>query len=140
MDGVAVIRQLLAADAAVTAMVPATSPGGQSRMSADPLAQGVDLPAISLEEISAVDRNIPAPGATRFVTARIQVTGHARNYPELRALMKAIKNACADQRPTVTGLTNVVVLTDGTGPQGISAVTNARTQTQDFKVTYNEER
>lgn len=141
MDGVAAIRQLLVASPEVTDLVPASgAPGAMSRISADVLAEGVQLPAISIEEISAVDRNIPNPGLTRFVTARIQVTGHARSYPELRQLMKAIKRACADQQPEVAGLVNVAVHTSGTGPQGISGVTQARAQTQDFQVTYNEER
>lgn len=134
MDGVAAIRQLLLAEAAVTDLAPA------ARISADPLPVGVALPAISIEEISAVPRNLPSPGATRFVSARIQVTGHAAGYPQLRALMRAIRSACADKRPEVDGLTNVTVHLEGTGPQGISTVTQARAQAQDFRVMFNEER
>lgn len=141
MDGVAAIRLLLAAEPAVTAMVPATAgPGEQTRMSADPLPVDVELPALSLETISTVQRNLPAPGATRFVTERVQVTGHARNYRELRMLMKAVMTACADKRPEVAGLSNVSVQADGAGPQGISATTSARAMSQDFRVHYNEER
>lgn len=137
MDGTHAIRKLLAEDDAVTALVPANAV--PSRMSAEDLAQGVELPAISIEWISSVDRNLPRPGTDRRVTDRIQVTGHAKNYTALGGLMRAVKKACADKQFDMTGLRDVVVRTAGAGPQGISLTTNARAQTRDFMVSYIEE-
>ena len=136
MNGVAVIIQLLCDDAGVTALVdPDASP---SRISGDTLGQGVVLPAIEVELVSSVDRNIPAPGGNRHVRDRVTVRGHAETVPDLAVLMKAIKLACANQMPEVDGLSHVTVHTDGAGPQGINPATMARARTQDFLVRYTE--
>lgn len=132
MDGVAAIRLLLTNDGAVTALVPA------SRISAGDLPQGVTLPAISIDHISGVDRNIPAPGATRHVTERVQVTSFAATYPALKTLQRAIKAACADTMPTVSGISAVVVHTDGQGPDFRDESNSIRMGTQDFRVSYTQ--
>ena len=72
MNGVIAVRSLLVADARVTALAPV------ARIVAGMLPQGTDLPAISLMSVSSVDRNVPAPGAKRRVTERVQVTVLAR--------------------------------------------------------------
>lgn len=138
MSGVQVIRQLLLADGDVTALVSPTDK--PSRISPERLSQGVKIPALEITEVSSVDLNIDSPGSVRFVTDRVQVTGHANSYAELVALMAAVKKACADQRPTVSGLTNVTVHTDGSGQTGVSPITSKRAKTQDFRVKFNEQR
>jgi len=136
MNGVAVILQLLSADAGVTGLIdPDALP---SRISGDVLGQGVVLPAIEVELVSSVDRNILSPGGARHVQDRVTVRGHAATVPDLAALMKAIKTACADQMPEIAGLAAITVHTDGAGPQGISPATMARARTQDFLVRYSE--
>lgn len=137
MDGVAAIRQLLAADAQVTALVPASGVI-PPRLVAGTLPQGVALPALSIVEISLTDFNIPAPGATRHVQARIQVTGAAKDYPSLRALMRKVKHACADTFPVVTGITNVTVHAAGVGPDMFDEEAAIVFKSQDFMVGYNE--
>lgn len=138
MDGEAAIIQLLANDAGVTALVdPNDSP---SRISADVLGQNVTLPAIRTELISSVERNVPNPGAKRHVVERIQVTCLAATVPEAKALRRAVKAACADKFPVVAGISDVVVLLDGAGPDGLDEMTMARAALQDFRVSYNETR
>lgn len=138
MDGAAVILNLLAQDAGVTAMVPAEA--DPPRLTGDVLGQTVTLPAIRVMKISSTDRNILKPGARRRVTQRIQAEAHGRTMPEAKVLLKAIRKACADRLlPELGGLTEIAVHTDGEGPEGISADTNARVALQDFRVSYNEE-
>ncbi|WP_340265411.1 tail completion protein gp17 [Sphingobium mellinum] len=136
MNGVAVILQLLCADAGVAALVDPTAV--PSRISGDELGQGVVLPAIEVELVSSVDRNILSRGGARHVQDRVTVRGHAATVPDLAVLMKAIKAACADTMPAVDGLAHVTVHTDGAGPQGTSPTTMVRARTQDFLVRYSE--
>lgn len=130
MNGVATIRSLLVNDAGVTALVPST------RISAGDLPQGVTLPAISIDLISSVDRNIPSQGATRHVSDRVQVTTFAATYPALKSLQEAVKSACADKFPTIAGISNVVVHTQNQGPDFRDEENSVRMGTQDFRVTF----
>lgn len=132
MNGVATVRQLLAASGTVTALVPAT------RIAAGVLSQGTALPAISITSVSMVDRNIPNQGANRHVTERVQVTVLAANYPSQKQVLAAIKAACADERPTVSGISNVVVITDGAGPDFMDDAATIYLGTQDFKVSFSQ--
>jgi hypothetical protein len=104
------------------------------------LAQGTDLPAISLISVSSVDRNVPAPGAKRRVTERVQVTVLARTYPEVKAIIAAVRQAAADQMPNIDGLFDVTVHTDSAGPDFLDEETGIHMQTQDFRVSFNEAR
>ncbi len=134
MNGVIAVRVLLVADTGVTSLVPV------ARIAAGMLAQGTDLPAISLMSVSSVDRNVPAPGAKRRVTERVQVTVLARTYPEVKAILAAVRNAAADQMPAIDGLTEVTVHTDYAGPDFLDEETGIHMQTQDFRVSFNEAR
>ena len=134
MNGVIAVRSLLVADTGVTALVPI------ARIAAGMLAQGTDLPAISLMSVSSVDRNVPAPGAKRRVTERVQVTVLARTYPEVKAIIAAVRQAVADQMPTIDGLFDVTVHTDSAGPDFLDEETGIHMQTQDFRVSFNEAR
>ena len=134
MNGVIALRSLLIGDAGLTALVPI------SRIAAGMLPQGIDLPAISLMSVSSVDRNVPAPGAKRRVTERVQVTVLARTYPEVKAILAAVRNAAADQMPAIDGLTEVTVHTDSAGPDFLDEETGIHMQTQDFRVSFNEAR
>ena len=134
MDGVAAIRQLLVADASLTALVPAT------RIQAGDMPQGTTLPAISITRVSSVDRNLPNPGTYRHVRDRVQVNVLAATYPQQRAVLSAIRAAAADQFPTVSGLTRVTVHTDGAGPDFMNEAASIYLGSQDFIVTYSEQR
>ncbi|MBK6297493.1 MAG: DUF3168 domain-containing protein [Sphingomonadales bacterium] len=134
MNGVIAVRSLLVADTGLTALVPV------ARIVAGMLPQGTDLPAISLMSVSSVDRNVPAPGAKRRVTERVQVTVLARAYPEAKAILAAVRKAAADQMPAIDGLTDVTVHTDSAGPDFLDEETGIHMQTQDFRVSFNEAR
>ena len=134
MNGVIAVRSLLVADIGVTSLVPV------ARIAAGMLAQGTDLPAISLMSVSSVDRNVPAPGAKRRVTERVQVTVLARAYPETKAILAAARKAAADQMPVIDGLTDVTIHTDSAGPDFLDEETGIHMQTQDLRVSFNEAR
>lgn len=134
MDGVAAVRSLLVEASAVTDLVPA------GRISAGDLPQGTQLPALSIDSISKTDRNIPNPGAQRHVAERVQVTAHAKNYPSQKALLRAVRGAAADKFPTVAGISNVTVHTEGAGPDFKNEDAKIYLGSQDFLVTYTEDR
>lgn len=134
MNGVIALRQLLVASGAVTALVPT------ARIAAGVLPQGVALPAISITSVSSVDRNIPNPGANRHVRERVQVTVMASTYPSLKAILAAVKGAAADTMPAVSGITDVVVHTDGAGPDFMDEDASIYLGTQDFAVRFSETR
>lgn len=134
MDGVGAVRAALVADGTLTGLVPA------ARIQAGTLPQGVTLPALSIESISLVDRNIPNPGANRFVTERVQVTVHARNYVSQQQILRAVRKAAADKYPSVSGIINVTIHTDGMGPSFVNEEASIHYRSQDFKLTYSEER
>lgn len=131
-DGVAVIMQLLADDAALLALVPLT------RIGAGVFPQGTALPYVSLSLISSVDRNLPSPGNQRRVQDRVQATVAAESYEQLRGVMKAVKDAAADKVPTVAGLGQVVVHSLGAGPDFMDEAASIHLGSRDFRVWYNE--
>src|SRR5258705_13515570 len=98
MDGTAVIRALLVANADMLALVP------EDQIIGGVLPAETPLDAIAITDISEVDRNVLSPGTTRHVTERIQVTGFAATYPQLKALLRAAKKACADFIGSAAGL------------------------------------
>lgn len=131
MDGVAVVRSVLTADAGITAIVPV------SRIVADDaLPQGIGLSAILIKLITGVDRNIPHQSASVFRTDRVRIEGHARTMPEREQVMMAIWQALQNnQRP----LSAVTLNTEARGPDGISDA-SVRVGIQDCKVSYPKER
>lgn len=135
MTGVVAVRTALVADAALIAIVPA------SRIISGVLPQNITLPAISLQSISKVDRNIANPGTYRHVSERVQVTVLAANYPAQRTLLDAVRRAAADNLGTVvSGLSRVTIHTEGAGPDFMNEAANIYQGSQDFRVTYSEER
>lgn len=132
MDGLVAVRQLLISDAALTALVPA------NRVIAGPAAIGSSLPLISLQSISKVDLNLNDPAAKRMVRERVQVTVHAANFSEQKAILRAVRHAVADQRPTVAGISNVTVHTESAGPDFMSEDEAIWLGSQDFMTIYNE--
>lgn len=134
MNGVAALRQLLANDAALTDLVPAV------RIVGGILPQGTPVPAISLMSISETERNVPAPGARRRVTERVEARVLAADWASLRAIDKALKNAGCSRMPAVAGIESVTVHLAGAGPEGLDVLTQACARTRDFRVSYTEAR
>ena len=132
MNGVVVVRSLLAASNAVTSLVPS------ERIQAGVLPQGTALPSISVEQVSGNDVNMIDEGAMRHVNDRVQVTVLAGNYPTQRAILSAVKRACASKFPTVNGIENVTVHSEGTGPDFMNETASIYMGSHDFRVRYNE--
>lgn len=135
MDGVAAVRTVLVADTAMIALVPV------ARIFAGPAPLGTALPFVMLESISKQDRNLPSPGATRFVTERVQATVVAANYPSQKTVLRAVRHAAADQiNPAVPGISGVTIHTDSAGPDFYDADYSGWRGSQDFRVKYTEVR
>jgi len=135
MDGVAAVRAAAVAAAELTALVPA------DRIFAGPAPIGTALPFVMLERVSANDRNLPSPGARRFVRERVQATAVARDYPQQKAVLRAVKRGVADRLDlTVAGITGVTIHTASAGPDFYDADYAGWRGSQDFMVKYSEER
>lgn len=134
MDGAKVLHQLLTGYTPLTGLVPAT------RIQAGVLPQGIALPALSITTVSMVDRNLLNAEAYRLVTERVQVTVLASSYPQMKDVLRKVRAAASDRFPTVTGLRNVTVHTDSTGPDFINESASIYLIPQDFRVTYSERR
>lgn len=135
MDAVAAVRAALVADAALLSLVPAT------RIFAGPAKLGTTLPFVMLKSVSTDDRNIPAPGTTRFVTERVQVDAVGVNYPQQKAILRAVRHAAADRlNLPASGLSGVVIHTEGGGPDFYSDDYSGWRGSQDFRVDYTETR
>lgn len=133
-DGVAIIRALAIADPDLTDLVPA------ARIAGGLLPQGTALPYVSLQTISTVDRNILSPGVKRRVIERVQATVVAATYVAMKDVLKAVKAACADKMPTIAGASEIVVHSDGSGPEFMDEGASLYIGTRDFRVSYNEVR
>lgn len=135
MDGVAAVRSVLVADTSMVALVPA------SRIFAGPAPLGTALPFVMLGSISKVDLNLLSPGVTRFVKERVQATVVGANYPQQKAIHRAVRHAAADRlNPPVTGLLSVSIHTDSAGPDFYDDDYAGWRGSQDFQVKYEETR
>jgi hypothetical protein len=132
MSAVRIIRALLVADSALTALVPA------NRIVAGIPAQGVALPLIALTEISRVDRNLVKGSTTSRSSSRVQFTVMATSYPAQKALLAAVRHAARSKVGTLSGVSNAAVHLDGTGPDFMDNETAIYQQGQDFMVSFNE--
>jgi hypothetical protein len=131
MDGVAIVRAVLVADAALIALVPA------ARIMAGVLPQGTTLPGIALQSISIVDRNIPNPGAYRHVQERVQATILAKTDVSRTAVKLALRKALDAKYPTVSGVIRATVHLGLGGPEFINEEASQHLVTQDLMTTYS---
>lgn len=132
MKGMAAVRQVLVADAALAAIVPGT------RIVVGEIAIDASLPSISITMISSVDMNIPSPASTRFRTDRVQVTAICSDIIQRETVISAVRKAAADKRPTVSGITGVTIHTDGRGPNVEDDDASIYYGFQDFLVKFSE--
>lgn len=132
MSAIKIVRALLVADAALIALVPA------SRIVAGVPAQNMALPLISLSEISRSDRNVLKGSDTSLSFSRVQVTVMTSSYPAQKALLTAVRHAARDKVGALSGLDNVAVHLDGTGPDFMDTDTSIYQQGQDFRVSFTE--
>ena len=110
MTGVEITGDLMAAAPAFAAAVPA------GNFDYWDLPQGTGLPSVLLTRVSRVERQFLAAQPWQMVTERVQATVRAGSGAEREAILRTIRDACRDKRPTVQGLANVAVLLLGDGP------------------------
>lgn len=141
MSGVAVVRYILANTAAITALVPAAR-----------VISG-DAPLSTLRPLILVTE----PGSNKFFRTiranerpvtrieRVQVsvivngplaTPAGLGYPQVKALLKLISNACPGQRGTINTFTVYSITDEGEGPDLSVAELGLYSQSVDFFVTW----
>jgi len=141
VSGVAVIRHLLANNAAVLAVVPAT------RIMAGDLPLNTAMPAITVTEISSVPFNtINVNELPKMHTERVQVsalfkqslgTPAGTGLPGIKALLKLVLAACPSQRGTVNGVAVDSIVPDTEGPDLSDDATALYSQSRDFIVRWS---
>src|ERR1035437_9967009 len=96
MSGVIAISSLLANNAAVLAVVPA------SKIMAGVIPLDNVLPAIGISHISTVERNTVAMhSAEVMATERVQVTVQTKRYADQKSILELVRKACPNTHDTV---------------------------------------
>lgn len=127
------IRALLVASPELTAIVPA------AKIVFGVVPQATALPAISIMHVSTVGMpTIDAQSASTLSTSRVQVTAMAKDYPTIKAILKAARLACQFQRGTLGGVSVAAITVDIVGPDFQSEDALIFYQSIDFKVTFEE--
>lgn len=108
MSGVVIIRSLLAANTALTAVIPAAN------IMAGDLPLNTVLPGISLSQVSSMPFNLLKTNeANKLHTDRVQVSvifkspqgsPSGTGWPGVKAALKLVLVACPSQRGTVNGI------------------------------------
>jgi hypothetical protein len=140
MSGVSVIRHLLANNAAVLAVVPA------SRIMAGALPLKTTLPAISVTQISGTPENLLRINEHGKMHAdRVQVTWlfsgtqaspAGSGYPGVKALGQLILAACPSQRGTVNSVAVDSISPGSEGPDIFDDERSLYAQSRDFFVKW----
>lgn len=131
MPDVRVVKHLLAANSALTAVVPA------ARIAAGSLPQGTQMPAISVMHVGSQSLSeISKQSQDR--TARVQVTIHAKNYPQQKQVLKLVCEAVPRTRGLIAGVNVVSIRRVGDGPDFSDDAAGIFEQVQDFFVAYSE--
>lgn len=131
MSGVAVVRSLLAGYSNLTAIVPA------SRIYAGVLPVNIQMPAISIEQISGQQMNNLAMSSDGYlVEERVQITVLAKSYPQVKTILGHVRLACPLSRGTVNTINCQGVIPDTEGPDIFDQVTRLYSQSQDYIVFY----
>lgn len=131
-SAVKAVRYLLAHNAVLKAIVPA------ERIVAGVLGPGAALPALTIAHISTNRRPTVKKGATDFCTSRVQVTVHAKTYPDQDALQRLVRKALPPTRGSVNGVDVDSIQDGGTGPDITDADAGIYMGTDDVIVTFNE--
>lgn len=133
MSGTAIMRALLAATPAVTALVPAKS------IIAGIVPQGAVLPAIGVTQISGSEegtmaRNMP----NRMIRERVQVTVLAKDYPTMKQIVSAAALGSGVFTGTINGFKVRSILPWGVNPEIPPGDDKIYEQSRDFMVTFVE--
>ena len=101
--------------------------------------QRTGLPAIGVKEVSRNEfKTISAGEATTLVTARIQVTVHAKNYLSQKSVLLAAKLGPGVHTGRIAGVKVRSVRRGDVGPDFSDDSAGIYQQSRDFMVTYIE--
>lgn len=129
MNAIAIMRALLLAHPPVVDLV------GENVVAGD--IDYDQVPAIGLSEISRREQDTAAR-SSRMVTARVQVTVHARDYGQQKELLHATRLGPGVFTGVVAGVEVRSVLRDTVGPDLSDPGADLFQQSRDFIVTYLE--
>lgn len=133
MSAVNAIRYLLANNANLIAVVPAT------KIMAGAIPLNTVLPAIAVNEISGVERHTVAMNtANVLVTSRVQVTVMSKTYTQQKSILALVRKACPVSRGTVNGIAVDSILPDTIGPDLRDDDAGIFMQSRDFMVKFTE--
>jgi hypothetical protein len=137
MSGVSIIRALLAANATVTTLVPA------SRIMAGVLPQATAMPAIAVTQVSSVPFNLLRTNElNKMHTDRVQVTVLCKDtplgtgYPGVKSLLRLVLAACPSQRGTVNSVAVDSIVPDIEGPDLYDDTADLHSCSRDFIVKW----
>lgn len=132
MSGVRVIHYLLANNATLVAACAA------AKIFTGKIPLGTVLPAISVNEISVVERlTVAMTAASEQLTARVQVTVQAKTYTDQKAILLLVRKACPNTRGSVDSIDVDSILPDGAGPDFRDDDAGIFMQSRDFIVRFN---
>lgn len=131
-SAVKAVVYLLTRNAALTAVVPT------DRIVSGLLGPGTKLPALSVSHISTNRRPVVQPGTIEFCTSRVQVTVHAKEYPQRHVVQRLVHKALPPTRGLVNGVDVDSIQPGGDGPDIDDAAAEIYMGTSDFIVTFNE--
>lgn len=133
MSCVAIIRALLAANAALTAAVPA------SQIYSGPVPNGTALPAIGVVEIVTTEvPHIDGTAPTTIVDGHAEITVAAADYPTLKAVLALARKACNYKSGAIAGFTVIQIRRMSNGPDFIDVASEVCFQSITFSVLYHE--
>jgi len=132
VSGVSIATQLLVANSALLAVVPAI------RIMAGVVPVTTDAPAISLTQVSGVERKtVSMAETTRYKTDRVQVTIYAKTYPAVKQIVALVRAAMpVSTGATVAGWPVQSVLHENDGPDFYEDGPNLYSQSVDYMVSY----
>lgn len=133
MSGVAIIREILANEPQVVALVPA------DRIVAGLLKQGAIMPALTTHQIGdseegTMARNLPV----KMMRERVQVTALAKTWLSMKAIIKAASLGSGVYTGSVLGFRVCSILPLGAGPEIPPGEDGIYEQSRDFMVTFLE--
>ena len=131
MSGVKAIRYLLANNAPLIAVVPAT------KIMAGVLPQGIAAPAIAITGVSTIRRHPVGIATVEYCTSRVQVTVFATTYPLLKSTLALVRTALPRSRGTVNSVKVDSILHALDGPD-FTDDTGLHIGSVDYVITFNE--
>lgn len=133
MSGTAIIRALLAARPAVTALVPA------AKIYAGTIPQQAFTTAVSVRPVSNNEQWTTARNlSTKMIRERVQVTAYAKDFPTMERLVKACSLGAGVHTGTVAGYKVRSIMPESVGPYIEATDDGIHEQSRDFMVTFIE--